>query len=93
MPRENESIVQGESFDWRLSFRSVRIHNNHLQMGRKESKSCSVCSHGLGGLMERVEEVKKPDKADEVAKSDGTDDKPDATSSYDAWAAYYGKKD
>ncbi len=93
MQGKNESTVQSESVDWRLSFGAVRFHNHHLQIRRKVSPVCPICQQGLDGAMERVEVVEKPDKKDEVAKSDGADDKPDATSSYSDWAAYYGKKD
>ncbi len=93
MSGKNESVVPGQGVDWRLSFRSVCVHNDHLQMGRKESKGCSVCIQGLGGVMARIEVVEKPDKKDEVVEGDGVDDKSDTPPSFSDWADFYGKND
>lgn len=86
MQKKTDGAVPVESGDWRLSFRSVRVHNNHLQIGQENAASCRICTEGLGGALEKIEVVRKPDKKDEVAKSGGADEKGDSSSPYDDWA-------
>ena len=78
-------VVQGEGGDWRLSFRAVRVHNDHLSIGKAFGASCGVCEEGLGGALARIEEPAKPVDKDEVDPGDRTDKVGDAASSSDYW--------
>lgn len=80
-------LVQSEGGDWRLSLRAVRLHNSHLQSGRRSSKGCPICgAAGLEGALAPVEEERAADSKDEVAAGDGSDEKGDAASSPGSWA-------
>ena len=74
MPRQNDVLVQSEGGDRMLSFGAVRVHNGHLQSGRKVVRGCDICTQGLEGAM-------APDatfeEKPEVAESDGGDEEDD----------------
>ncbi len=91
MQREAEGSVSSEGVEWRLSFRAVRVHNNHIQAGRQQIGGCGVCGQGLAGAMAPVEEVAKPDSKDEVVEGDGVDESARSSPSYSDWADYWGK--
>jgi len=93
MQGQNEGVVSRASVDWRLSFRSVCVHNAHVSGGKAISRGCDVCTYGLGGVMARIAPVEKPNKEDEVAKGDGDNKKESAAPSPSDWADYYGADD
>ncbi len=83
MSRSDDVTVQGESGDRVLNLGAVRVHNRHLRSGISSSAACQVCSNGLEGAMETV---RPRDKADEVAPSDGADEKEDPALPLSDWA-------
>ncbi len=82
---KDDSPVQSEGISWRLSFKAVRVHNAHLQIGQRTGTNCPVCAEGLGGAMAAIKEVEKPVDSDEVAEGDGSDKKDDSPPSYSDW--------
>ena len=85
MQRPNDESVQSEG-DYRvLNFGAVRIHNGHLQSGKRTTLGCRVCQKGLEGVMETPARREKPA---EVAPRDGGHEKDDpalAHGSGDDW--------
>lgn len=67
--------IQSQGGDWRLSFRAVRIHNDHLSGRRRTSSACPVCKQGLAGVLAKVEEQPEPVVENEMAEGNGGDAK------------------
>ncbi len=74
---QTDSVVQGPSGDWRLSFRTLRTHYRHLQGGQFTAPGCAVCGQGLAGALAPVEAVPAP--TDEVAESRRANAEADTT--------------
>lgn len=85
MQKQTGRTVQGAGLDRRLSFSAVRVHNDHLQSGRRTGSACPICENGLGGALETIEETRAPDSSDEVATDSGTDEEEDAPPSPRTW--------
>ncbi len=86
MPEQTTSGISSEGVDRRLSFRTVRVHNNHLSVGQVTNSRCGICSEGLESALEIVAQPEKRADKDEVDKGDGADKDRDSASSYDYWA-------
>ncbi len=90
MQGQTESTVQDEGADRRLKVRPLRVHNNHIQAGRREVASCVVCKKGLASLMEEIAATRARDSKDEVPAGGGTDKEGDAPSPPGDWVAAFG---
>ncbi len=86
MQKQNDLVVQGSGQHWMLSFGAVRIHNDHVQGGRRTITGCSVCEEGLGGALAATTRVEKPLDGEKVVEGDGADKEGDAASPPDPWA-------
>ena len=82
MPRQDDQFVQGEGDDRRLSFGAVRVHNGHLQSGRRVTAGCIICVEGLEGALAEVTPPKRPA---EVAEGDGADEEEDSALASGGW--------
>lgn len=89
MQRQTDESIQGAGSDRVLSFRAVRVHNDHLQSGVRHISRCGVCQEGLVGALAAPPEVKQPDKPNEVAESDRADKEGNTSPSYGDWADYW----
>ncbi len=85
MQEKNDGVIQSQGLDRRLSFGSVRVHNDHLSIGQKVGSGCRVCTAGLGGFMAEIAPPEEPDKKDEVVESDGGDKDRDSSPPPSDW--------
>ncbi len=84
MQRQEPNEIQENRVSGVLEPGPVFVHNRHLQSGVRTSGRCGVCATGLDSILTPVANVAAPAK-DEVAESDGGDEKGDATPPPDSW--------
>ncbi len=74
MPRQDEKVVSSQSGNWVLDLGAVRVHNDHLSIGKSQAQGCPTCSQGLEGVMANIAAV---DEEPEVVEGDGGDEEDD----------------
>jgi len=77
MSGQTAEPIQDEGGDRMFNFGSFNAHYLHIQGGRKTARQCQVCSKGLEGVLEVVEEKRAP--RDGVAAGGGDNEGGDAT--------------
>lgn len=83
MPGQTDPPVQDESGDRYFDFRSLRVHNRHLQKGKLSSENCPMCESGLEGALHTAQEVAAGGGVLELVPGDGADGGRDSPSSPD----------
>ncbi len=74
MSEKASSIVQSSGGTWRFHLGTMRVHDDHVSSGHRTSSRCPVCSHGLAGTLEKLEETRT---SVVVAKGDGANKEED----------------
>jgi hypothetical protein len=74
---QDRGAVQDVSVVRKLNLRALRVHNAHLEVGRRSSGGCSICGQGLAGLLAEVETGRQ--REIRVDKSSGTDEEGTAS--------------
>ncbi len=69
-----------------LDFGAVRLHQRHIQGGRRTVSECRLCEEGLAGISQVVERKPAPVEA-KVAEDHGGDEEEDASPPLDSWAS------
>ncbi len=85
MPGQESAEVQITGSYRVLQYGEIRIHNGHLQSGRRKIRNCGVCSKGLEGALATVVVDKPRVEEPSVAKGDGADKERDAALPSDPW--------
>ncbi len=73
-----DKSVWSPSDDRLLKIGPLRIHDSHIQMGRRSAVDCGVCAEGLDGALAKVEAPEGPSGKDAVVEGHGGDGEGDA---------------